>query len=287
VEIVLNKHNRRYTPLEMVVGKVVFDCKNKLAHKGITLAMEGIVLMEVASGVKKAFTFPKPTIISAWKNELAQPGTLLAGKTEFPFEFKVEALAGQQIHETYHGSCVHIRYIIKCLCLRGFAQSNISQEAEIMTEVKSLEEFPAAREIPFALTSDVQPKTGLKQTVTFSGKLQTTTCSITQPVQGEFVVENCSVPIENICVQLMRVETCTNATGYFREVSEVGSWELADGDIPSMFPLMIFLIMPRLYTCPTIHCALFKIEFELNILVKLKNVDTPLSHTLPLLVVRQ
>eukprot|EP01087_Luapelamoeba_hula_P007271 TRINITY_DN1773_c0_g1_i2.p2 TRINITY_DN1773_c0_g1~~TRINITY_DN1773_c0_g1_i2.p2 ORF type:complete len:189 (-),score=42.09 TRINITY_DN1773_c0_g1_i2:443-1009(-) len=137
VDIVLNKANRRYSPGDKVVGTVVFVCKGKTAHKGINLVMEGILLMEVATGVKKAFTFPKPTTLAALTLELAKPGGHLNdGKTEIPFEFTMEPLPGQQLHESFHGECINVRYTITCTCIRGFAKANLVKEIEFLTEVK-------------------------------------------------------------------------------------------------------------------------------------------------------
>jgi len=69
--------------------------------------------------------------------------------------------------------------------------------------------------------------------------------------------------------------------------SEVQRLDIADGDIVPKLPLMIFMIWPRLYTCPTVHSPNFKIEFELNVIVELQNESKSiLTHNVPILLVR-
>jgi hypothetical protein len=69
--------------------------------------------------------------------------------------------------------------------------------------------------------------------------------------------------------------------------SEIQTLEIADGNVAPKLPLMIFMIWPRLYTCPTVHSPNFKIEFEMNINVVLENdARTVLTHTVPILLVR-
>lgn len=57
-------------------GEVKFEGKSQMAHNGIVLTMEGTVLLEVTTGIKKAFTFPKPLLLTTYTEELAKPGTL-------------------------------------------------------------------------------------------------------------------------------------------------------------------------------------------------------------------
>eukprot|EP01087_Luapelamoeba_hula_P007270 TRINITY_DN1773_c0_g1_i1.p1 TRINITY_DN1773_c0_g1~~TRINITY_DN1773_c0_g1_i1.p1 ORF type:complete len:292 (-),score=39.97 TRINITY_DN1773_c0_g1_i1:13-888(-) len=288
VDIVLNKANRRYSPGDKVVGTVVFVCKGKTAHKGINLVMEGILLMEVATGVKKAFTFPKPTTLAALTLELAKPGGHLNdGKTEIPFEFTMEPLPGQQLHESFHGECINVRYTITCTCIRGFAKANLVKEIEFLTEVKTVEDYPGPSEVPFTVTGEGKAIKGetQKPQVKVTGKLTTSTCFITQPVSGEMVVESTDAPIKHIYLQLMRSETCGHSSGFFKESSEILRIEVVDGDVVANLPIMLFMILPRLSTCPTLHTAGFKIEFDLNVVVILEDTTT-LTHPIPLLVVR-
>jgi len=61
---------------ETVIGEVRFECKGQMSHNGVILTMEGTVLLEVTTGIKKAFTFPKPLLLTTYTEELAKPGSL-------------------------------------------------------------------------------------------------------------------------------------------------------------------------------------------------------------------
>jgi len=285
----LSRYSRRYIPGETVAGEVAFDCKGTMSHNGVTLVMEGTVLMEVTTGIKKAFTFPKPFLLTTYTEELAKAGNLPNGKSALPFKFQLEPLVGQNIYETFHGNNINVRYIIRCTCVRGFARKNLEADMEFLVEVKSTEEHPKPRECPFTITDTAakSEKGDDEAKVKIGGKLTATTCQITQPVIGELVIEESAFPIASIHLQLMRVETCGHLKGFLKEATEIERIEIADGDIPPKLPLMLFMILPRQYTCPTVHSPNFKIEFELNILVQLQNdAKSVLTRTFPLLLVR-
>jgi len=286
----LQRPSRRYVSGEVVVGEVKLECKGQMSHNGVSLTMEGTVLLEVTTGIKKAFTFPKPLLLTTYTEELAKPGSFLSGTTTLPFQFKLEPVVGHILYETFHGNDVNVRYLVKCVCARGFARKNIENDIEFLVETKTTEEYPKPREVPFTLTlanSTKKTKGEGDGKVKVTGKINSATCQISQPFLGEIVVEETDYPIANISLQLMRVETCGHSTGFLKEASEVQRLDIADGDIVPRLPLMIFLIWPRLYTCPTVHSPNFKIEFELNIIVELQNeAKTTLTHTLPVLLVR-
>jgi hypothetical protein len=77
-------------------------------------------------------------------------------------------------------------------------------------------------------------------------------------------------------------------------VSEIQTTQLVDGHIPERLAVPIYLVFPRLFTCPSLHAANFKIEFSVTLQVTLKGTflgqlnrvpclftSTPtLSHTL-------
>ncbi len=114
-----------------------------------------------------------------------------------------------------------------------------------------------------------------------TGKLDSTASLLSRPFQGEVTVERCERPIKSIELQLIRVETVGSAEGYARIGSEIQTLQIADGDIPKGLPVPIYMILPRLFTCPTIETPNFKVEFELNLVVLFDN-DHLIKENIPI-----
>jgi len=276
LDIRLKKVDRVYRPGDVVSGVVVVQSKGSLTHNGITLVMEGNVTLQLSAksvGLFEAFyNSLKPILLVQLSVEIARPGKLPDGSTELPFEFKLEPLAGQQLYETYHGVFVNIQYTLRCDCIRGMLAKNLHKSLEFIVEVKSSANQPKQIEIPFTITpSSLEniKKVSLQNIPNFriTGKLTTATCHIMKPFTGELVVEDSDAAIKSIELQLVRVETCGCADGFAKEATEIQNIQIADGDVCHRFVIPIFMVFPRLFTCPTIASRTFKIEFEVNLVI--------------------
>lgn len=130
-------------------------------------------------------------------------------------------------------------------------------------------------------------------------------CKLGEPFTGDILVEQCDAIIRSIELQLVRVETCGCAEGYAKDgmcvrstysrvliimllylATEIQNIQIGDGDISRNVPIPIYMIFPRLFTCPTLITTNFKIgkhevyssrqiniilssnlEFEVNVVV--------------------
>ncbi|KAM5334247.1 vacuolar protein sorting-associated protein 26C isoform 2-T2 [Glossophaga mutica] len=117
------------------------------------------------------------------------------------------------------------------------------------------------------------------------GHLNSTSCIITQPLTGELVVESSEAAIRSIELQLVRVETCGCAEGYARDATEIQNIQIADGDVCRGLSVPIYMVFPRLFTCPTLETTNFKVEFEVNIVVLLQG-DHLITENFPLRLCR-
>ena len=117
------------------------------------------------------------------------------------------------------------------------------------------------------------------------GHLDATSCVISQPLTGELLVESSEVPIKSIDLQLVRVETCGELTapsawqdatvraascltvslcsgcaeGYARDATEIQNIQIAEGDVRHGLAIPIYMVFPRLFTCPTLETTNFKV----------------------------
>nr|XP_061801749.1 vacuolar protein sorting-associated protein 26C-like isoform X4 [Nerophis lumbriciformis] len=117
------------------------------------------------------------------------------------------------------------------------------------------------------------------------GHLDNTTCIINRPLTGELMVESSDVPIKSIELQLVRVETCGCAEGYARDATEIQNIQIAEGDVCRGLPIPIYMVFPRLFTCPTLETTNFKVEFEINIVTVLHD-DHLITENFPLKLCR-
>lgn len=85
------------------------------------------------------------------------------------------------------------------------------------------------------------------------------------------------MPIKSVDLQLVRVETCGCAEGYARDgeldplvdflsssflfliATEIQNIQIGDGDICRGISIPIYMVFPRLFSCPTLVTSNFKI----------------------------
>ncbi|XP_038242793.1 vacuolar protein sorting-associated protein 26C [Dermochelys coriacea] len=142
--------------------------------------------------------------------------------------------------------------------------------------------------VDFTITPEtlqnVKERTSLPKFL-IKGHLNSTNCIITQPLTGELVVENAEAAVKSIELQLVRVETCGCAEGYARDATEIQNIQIADGDVCRSLSIPIYMVFPRLFTCPTLETTNFKVEFEVNIVVLLHD-DHLITENFPLKLCR-
>jgi len=275
LEIVLERVTRIYQPGESVKGMVIINAKGTMSHTGITAGINGTVSLQLSAksvGLFEAFyNSLKPITILDYNVDIQKQGKLKDGINEFPFEFKLEPLEGQQLYETYHGVYVNIQYLVKADLQRPLFGKNLQRTLEFVVELPPSEPLPRSPET-FLITPDKLEnvkKASLKNVPTFkiSGTLESSTCVITQPFYGTLKVEECDAEIKSVELQLVRVETCGCADGFAKEPTEIQNIQISEGNVTRGFEIPIFMIFPRLFTCPTLATRTFKIDFEVNLVV--------------------
>ncbi len=67
--------------------------------------------------------------------------------------------------------------------------------------------------------------------------------------------------------------------------TEIQNIQIADGDVVRGMNIPIFMVFPRLFTCPTLATRTFKIEFEINLVVLLQDGHL-ITENFPIRLVR-
>ncbi|KAL4229541.1 Down syndrome critical region protein 3 [Mactra antiquata] len=276
LDIRLKKVNKIYRDGDVVAGVVVVQSKGELQHQGVTLTMEGSVNLQLSAksvGVFEAFyNSLKPIQLLFYPLEVAKPGKFPNGKTEIPFEVPLKPKPNKTLYETYHGVFVNIMYQLKVDMKRSLLSKDLSKQCEFIVEYKEPVQVEKIKPKPINFTISPETLTNLKEKEKVPkfkarGKLDSSTLCITKPLTGEIVIEQCEAAIKSIEIQLVRVETCGCAEGYAKDATEIQNIQIADGDVMRGISIPMFMIFPRLFTCPTLSTNNFKVEFEVNVVI--------------------
>ncbi|GFP86248.1 protection of telomeres protein 1b [Phtheirospermum japonicum] len=270
IEIKLSRFNRIYRPDELLEGKVITKLTSAISYQSIRLTVNGAVNLQVRGGsagvIESLYGVIKPIPIVKKVIDIRSSGKIASGMTEIigcwklathdidafcvrmcsfgdielliPFSVmlkdpKEENL--EKFYETFHGSNISIQYLVTVDVVRGYLQKHLSTTVEIIVESE---------------------KGGFRMT----GKI-CTQCSLSDPISGELTVESSTLPIQSIDIYLLQVESILIGEKIATESS------VADGDICRCITLPIYIILPRLLTCPTIFAGPFSVEFKLSIVI--------------------
>ncbi|KAJ4960349.1 hypothetical protein NE237_020259 [Protea cynaroides] len=280
IELKLSRSNRIYRPSEPLEGKIITNFPSSINHQGIRLTATGTVNLQVRGGaagaIESFYGVVKPISIMNRKVEVRSSGKLGSGATEIPFSMTLKQRGqdnSEPFYETFHGANISIQYLITVDINRGYLHKSLSATMEFIIESEkcNLLEAPLSPEmVSFYITQDTQKHPLLPELRSggfrVKGKISTY-CSLLDSITGELTVEASSVPIRSIDIHLNRMESVLVGEMVITETSIIQTTQIADGDVCRNMTLPIYIIPPRLLTCPTVLADPFSIEFEVSIVV--------------------
>lgn len=275
IDIKVKKLDRLYRPGERVEGFVIVNAKKGWSHNGINMTVEGLIYLSHANrglvGIN-ADLANRPTHILRCDLVIASPGKCSDGVNEYPFEFPVVPLPGQTLYESYHGVYCSIVYNMQVLCERGVMKKALTKDTEFLVEVPTRVAVEDPGAVNFSITPTSLENVGSKVIASipkfsFSGKLHRSKCPINLPITGEVIVEIAEAPLKSIELQLVRIETVNAEGRTTKEATEVQNIQIGDGDICRNFSVPLYMVFPRLFSCPTVSNPIFKIEWEVNLII--------------------
>eukprot|EP00903_Cladosiphon_okamuranus_P014731 g13651.t1 len=278
VDIRLKRKDRTYRTNDVLEGTLVVNTPEAWDCKAMNISMQGNVCLFDSAESRGIFSDgPKPLALLHETISVMGPGRFPEGQTEIPFEAEVKGIDGMPLLNSYSGVYLSIGYHITAKIERGLMRNDLSKKIEFMVEVPG--EIPAespSAEVPFEITPDTlefAPKrygSGRQRRLRpfrVTGRLHTATISTSRPLTGEVVVEESERPIKSLEVQLVRVETVDQAQGQLREATEIQNLQIGEGDVCRGLVIPIYMVLPRLFSCPTMVTPRFRVEFELNVIV--------------------
>ncbi|KAG6410583.1 hypothetical protein SASPL_128645 [Salvia splendens] len=258
VEIKLSRFNRIYRPGELLEGKIITTLNSSISYQSIRLTLNGTVNLQVRGGsagvIESLYGVIKPIPIMKKVVDVRSSGKIGSGTTEIPFSVILKDPKEKNLgefYETFHGGNISIQYLATVDITRGYLHKPLSATIEYIVESDkdNLPQKPIPPEmVIFYITQDTQRHTLISELKS-------------DPINGELTVEASAVPIRSIDIHLIRVESILIGERIATESS------IADGDVCRGMTLPIYIILPRLLTCPSILAGPFSIEFKLRIVI--------------------
>jgi hypothetical protein len=293
LNINLDRVDRTYKPGDTITGNLNIHTSSSFAHAGITIEMAGVVGLQYSAksvGLFEAFyNSLKPVVMVDYKLPIEASGNVKEGVTDIPFEFLLKPLEGQELHESYHGVYVNISYMLNANIVKRYFGKDLTKSMEFIVELEKKGDSPkpVREDFDISQNSIEVKKKGLDlPDFRIFGHMDSLTLPINLPITGTLVLEHCSEPIKGIELQLVRLETCGCADGYAKEATEIQNIQIVDGDLPRGVEVPIYMVFPRLFTCPSLLASrTYKIEFQLSIVMMMPD-GRLLSKKFPLTLVR-
>ncbi|KAF4373557.1 hypothetical protein F8388_025251 [Cannabis sativa] len=280
IELKLSHANRIYRPSEPLEGKIIVNSPSSISHYGIRITVNGSVNLQVRGGsagvIESFYGVIKPILIVNKNIEIKPSGKISSGTTEIPFSLYLKKAGEKNLekfYETFHGADISIQYLLTADLMRGYLHKSLSTTTEFIIESDKddLLAGPVAPEmVIFYVTQDTQRHPLLPELKSggfrVTGRMSTQ-CSLSDAITGELTVESSAVPIKSIDIQLLRVESILLGEKIITETSLIRTTQIADGDVCRNLTLPIYVLLPRLLTCPTILAGPFSVEFKASIVI--------------------
>ncbi|CAL0332586.1 unnamed protein product [Lupinus luteus] len=283
IDLKLSRSNRIYHPSESLEGKLIIKTHSSISHYGVRITIKGSVNLQVRGGsagiVESFYGVIKPIPIVNRTIEVKSSGKIGSGTTEIPFSLNLRKRDEnlERFYETYHGANISIQYLATADITRGYLHKALSATVEFIVESDKddlIQRSLSPEMVIFYITQDTQRHPLLPELKSggfrVTGKISTQ-CSLSGPISGELTVEASAVPIHSIEIQLFRVESILLGEKIVTETSLVQKTQIADGDICRNLTLPIYVIPPRLLTCPTTLAGPFSVEFKVAIVISFQS----------------
>ncbi|XP_039059330.1 vacuolar protein sorting-associated protein 26C-like isoform X1 [Hibiscus syriacus] len=280
IELSLSRPNRIYRPSEPLEGKIVVKSSSSISHNGIRVVLNGSVTLQVRGGsagvIESLYGVLKPIIILNRIIEIKPAGRIVSGTTEIPFAITLRNPKednSERFYETFHGTNISIQYLATADMMRGYLHKSLSATVEFIVESDKADLLnqPISPEmVIFYITQDTQRHPILPELKSggfrMTGRISTQ-CPMLEPLGGELTVETSALPISSIDIHLLRVESVLLGEKIITESSLIQTTQIADGDVCRNMTMPIYVVLPRLLTCPTVLAGPFSIEFKVAVVI--------------------
>lgn len=271
IDIKLDRADRIYRPGENVTGSIIVSAKGGWSHQGLNVSVVGQAKLQLSSrsvGIFQSMSSLPPLSVFETQFTASDPGKFPEGVTMVPFKFE---LPPSGLYESYHGVYINVSYYITVSCERGMMSKALGRSIEFVLECPEPTKEETDPE-PFSITPESleNVKDNSVEAIpsfNITGRLFHNNCPINLPFTGEITIQVSIAQVKSIELQLVRVESVIDAGNTAREATEIQNIQIADGDVCRNLVIPLYMIFPRLFTCPTMITEHFKVEFEVNLII--------------------
>ncbi len=203
-----------------------------------------------------------------------------------PFDFVLEATERtEQLLEAYIGVEFSIIYEVTVTLNKGGKYLKGSEKFYCAISGAGIDPKIGRKDVAkqFVISPDNLEGTGTKSVpkFRFEGTIYSTNCAFNEAFDGFIITKDSEFVIKSIEVQLVRVETFEGKTF----ATEVQNIQVADGDVIREMEIPLYMMFPKIYSCPTVIHTKFQIEFQINIIVIFVN-GYQLTENFPIRIYR-
>ncbi|CDW80932.1 down syndrome critical region protein 3 isoform 2 [Stylonychia lemnae] len=268
LEIKLDRASKFYEPgviidiskimlQEKVTGYItIIDSQSQIQHSGIVVNAEGY--MDTVSIIRGNIGRPpmkdEDRIYFMKKKFTLSDGGKLNTSTPIPFEFILEANEkGESLIDAYVG------YEVQITLNKGGKTLKGNEKFYCAVPGAGIDTTIGRRDMPkeFAISPDNLEASTLKSVpkFKFEGQIYSVNCAFQEPFDGYIITRDSEYVIKSIEVQLVRVETFEGKTF----ATEVQNIQVADGDVIRDMEIPLYMLFPKIYSCPTVIHAKFSV----------------------------
>jgi len=179
-----------------------------------------------------------------------------------PFEFVLEATEkNEHLLEAYIGVEFSVVYEVSVTLNKGGKYIKGSEKFYCAISGAGIDPKLGKKDQPkdFAITPEKLEAAGSKSVpkFRFEGKIYSTNCAFNEAFDGYIITKDSEFVIKSIEVQLVRVENFDGKTF----ATEVQNIQVADGDVIRDNEIPLYMMFPKIYSCPSVTHAKFSIDF--------------------------
>ncbi|KAJ6236134.1 vacuolar protein sorting-associated protein 26c [Anaeramoeba flamelloides] len=280
IEIQLKKKNKTYTLGEAVAGVCIIESQKEFSHQGINLQVIGEISMreppKETEELEMIFRQTPNYELLKINFSLAPNRKIQKGRTEIPFEFLFQPLSENKLIETYHGEFIQINYVLSISIFRRKFSKKIIKSVELIAKLPPKKNYTVLAKDFIIRPNSIEnlEKETLEKIGEFliRGKITSLICPIGEPFTGHLQVISSTKKIQSIDLELIRQETCgMQNIGFLKEESVIQTVQLVNGNVSGNVKIPIYMLFPKLFTCPTFKTLNYKISFKINIVIHFVN----------------
>ncbi len=279
LQIILENFNKTYSVGDSITGTIQIKNRRNDLKYNLIIYLQGTYILsnrksQPPTKIKKTFLQKDLKIISEGTLEKSN------NPSSIYFKFPLIPESNDNYYESYHGVVISIIYELSCnLQVINSNENYNSEKVKININVPGMginSNF-GCKLVPyyFNLNNKNMENNQLqnKSLPDFNIEcfINNINCNFDKPFDGYIIIHNCNVEIKSIELQFLRHEEAEISGSKINETTEIQNLQIGDGDVNKNVEIPLFMIFPKTFSCASIDTPIFKLSFEINVMIVLVN----------------